>query len=726
MDNKFEMKDIKEKKVEIKNENFDRKNEDCKFENIDEIFNLKKKFSKLIFNYQLFFLIISFLLILISSFLLFKSYKSFYDKKSKFKTHIKEIGFNVIISGFLFSFIPVFIIKKLIPRYSIIVISIYYFIIFFFNNGNTYEDHGIYNNIGFFFVTLYFYTIYLSLIWIIKKIRNKNLFILFIFISLLIILFFLFILIHIYNNNFLNKIEPIIIIKLEDDNVNEILIDPQKECLKWGYGLGGKRLENKEESLKNNNSCYMQYPNKCYRFIYDNVFDYSKKENINCPKLNINSREKLINTLKIYNNYDFSSTYNFGYPKTNIMQSNNERIITNFGRLVLSNIYDLDKTENNKKNPEISLSFDKEGKGTVKINIERNETLIKEKRLKYEKIKNKIKYENIFIIYLDSLGRELFYRKLPKTRKIFENYYWDNKNKLKKATSFQFFKYQNFAGWTDINVTPMMYGKKFMETGYNIVDYYNKRGYISLQAGGDCTQTLFALFDWNVNTLKGFYFDYELISLFCDPNFIDLNDPYSDNNNKFGPYSIIRNCLYGKDYFEYIFEYAKQFIYQYKDQPKFMRIFFEDAHEDTQEKIKYIDNSLSDFIQNIIDDYFNERNLIIFVSDHGRSIHNFEQTFIADDGIIEKPIGVLFLIYNDNDNYYNKSGLILNEQKFVTPYDIFMTMLLNFDDINENDKNNKGQELDVEIDGMKRNCYTYDDYNVKDEKTQTFCRCINF
>ena len=274
MDNKFEMKDIKEKKVEIKNENFDRKNEDCKFENIDEIFNLKKKFSKLIFNYQLFFLIISFLLILISSFLLFKSYKSFYDKKSKFKTHIKEIGFNVIISGFLFSFIPVFIIKKLIPRYSIIVISIYYFIIFFFNNGNTYEDHGIYNNIGFFFVTLYFSTIYLSLIWIIKKIRNKNLFILFIFISLLIILFFLFILIHIYNNNFLNKIEPIIIIKLEDDNVNEILIDPQKECLKWGYGLGGKRLENKEESLKNNNSCYMQYPNKCYRFISDNVFDY--------------------------------------------------------------------------------------------------------------------------------------------------------------------------------------------------------------------------------------------------------------------------------------------------------------------------------------------------------------------------------------------------------------------------------------------------------------------
>ena len=53
MDNEFEMENIKEKKVEIRNsmENFERKNEDSKLKNIDEIFNLKKKFSKLIFNF---------------------------------------------------------------------------------------------------------------------------------------------------------------------------------------------------------------------------------------------------------------------------------------------------------------------------------------------------------------------------------------------------------------------------------------------------------------------------------------------------------------------------------------------------------------------------------------------------------------------------------------------------------------------------------------------------
>ena len=70
---------------------------------------------------------------------------------------------------------------------------------------------------------------------------------------------------------------------------------------------------------------------------------------------------------------------------------------------------------------------------------------------------------------------------------------------------------------------------------------------------------------------------------------------------------------------------------------------------------------------------------------------------------MKKSIGVLFLIYNDKDNYYNKSGLILNERKFITPYDIFMTMLLNFNDIEENVKNKKVQELYMKIKKKKLN-----------------------
>ena len=49
-----------------------------------------------------------------------------------------------------------------------------------------------------------------------------------------------------------------------------------------------------------------------------------------------------------------------------------------------------------------------------------------------------------------------------------------------------------------------------------------------------------------------------------------------------------------------------------------------------------------------------------------------------------------------------------------------MTILLNFNNIDESFKN-----IDIEIDVMKRNIYTYDDYNVKGKKTENFCG-INF
>ena len=190
-------------------------------------------------------------------------------------------------------------------------------------------------------------------------------------------------------------IEPdIIVIKNNDENQKEIK-DPHEECLKWGYGLGGVRLENKEDSKKNNNSCYMKYPNKCYRFIYDNVFDFSKNENMNCSNLNKNSRNRLINYLKKYNKNNFSSTYNFAYPLTNSITSDSERTTPNFGKIVLKKIYDLDKAEKDKIHPEITISFDKEGKGKVNINIQRNNELINQKSKKFEKIKNNVRYENI-------------------------------------------------------------------------------------------------------------------------------------------------------------------------------------------------------------------------------------------------------------------------------------------------------------------------------------------
>ena len=84
------------------------------------------------------------------------------------------------------------------------------------------------------------------------------------------------------------------------------------------------------------------------------------------------------------------------------------------------------------------------------------------------------------------------------------------------------------------------------------------------------------------------------------------------------------------------------------------------------------------------------------------------------------------IIYDDKDFYncYNKTALLINQQRFITPYDIHDTMVY----FVANDyiwRSKKGQSLTKEIDGTKRKCDKYiDDF---DNATMSeYCHCINF
>ena len=84
------------------------------------------------------------------------------------------------------------------------------------------------------------------------------------------------------------------------------------------------------------------------------------------------------------------------------------------------------------------------------------------------------------------------------------------------------------------------------------------------------------------------------------------------------------------------------------------------------------------------------------------------------------------IIYDDKDffNCYNKTALLINQQRFITPYDIHDTMVY----FVSNDyiwRSKKGQSLTKEIDGTKRKCDKYiDDF---DNATITeYCHCINY
>ena len=93
--------------------------------------------------------------------------------------------------------------------------------------------------------------------------------------------------------------------------------------------------------------------------------------------------------------------------------------ISDFDNIPVNNI-------NVSTNPEVYIDFsddpnDSDAKyGTIKIDLKKNETLIKEREDIASK-NPKILYKNIFILFIDALSRLNFMRYFPKTMKFLED-----------------------------------------------------------------------------------------------------------------------------------------------------------------------------------------------------------------------------------------------------------------------------------------------------------------
>ena len=92
-------------------------------------------------------------------------------------------------------------------------------------------------------------------------------------------------------------------------------------------------------------------------------------------------------------------------------------------------------------------------------------------------------------------------------------------------------------------------------------------------------------------------------------------------------------------------------------------------------------------------------------------LNSYKNKIIKDDYSYD----VEKIIYDDNEIYlpYNKTALFINQQRFMTPYDIHDTMVY----FVSNDyywKSKKGQTLTEEINGLKRNCENHSfDFQIK-------------
>lgn len=90
----------------------------------------------------------------------------------------------------------------------------------------------------------------------------------------------------------------------------------------------------------------------------------------------------------------------------------------------------------------LKFFFDKNGYGSIKINVTKNETLSKERKIK-AKDKHSL-FNNVLIVYIDAISRNVFQRKLHKLAEYIEQFMPYNTNENEKIYSFPIYEISYF------------------------------------------------------------------------------------------------------------------------------------------------------------------------------------------------------------------------------------------------------------------------------------------
>ena len=599
-----------------------------------------------------------------------------------------KLGIATFFSSLLFSILIKFLIKY--KQWILMIIYSFIFLIKVFSNGGEdMEHHGRFNMLGFFFF-IFFDLIIIKIFEffynLIKKKKYKKFTII---ISIILIIIISFLIIH------------------------------RTACKNFYNGLGGFKVINNETE----DACYLGKPKTCDIPIFSKIslFDYSRfiyscKNRRNDKKKFIKFLNEVNPNLNVTNNtYYFPNTNIFSFEESNwfVMYDN---VFKNIKGNKISGTHD-----------QFWLTFDENDKGHINIDVPYNETLVKEKRKIAEN--NKVKFENVYTIYIDHISRQHFQRKLKKTSKLLD-YMIRNRNAKffneeyskydidNNIDAYQFFKYHCLGYNTPPNYGAMFFGITpfSLNQSKSIMEQFSNKGFITATAVNSCAREAY-------NIVPNFYHvnfypsDYEGSSIFCDPHFFIPEDRYSVYA---GINSKVRRCFYERDTGEYIFEYILKFLETYKHERKFLRLISNDAHEGTGELIKYIDNALHDFLLTIFTKYFDDKTIIIFLSDHGASLVGAYELILSEDKNFEKMLGFLFMFLPKNSSY--NSFVEYNEQRMVTPYDIFGTFIdILYEKEETPDFYFNGQSLLQNINGLERSCKKYNEL-----KDYHFCRCFDY
>ena len=301
----------------------------------------------------------------------------------------------------------------IICKYNLKILKFFIFFIYLFlyliDHHKEIVKHGFYNFILFLLATVLIIILLYFIQFIFSFIKKKQYFIL---ISMIIAIYILYFRIKTYKLNHFS-------------------------CDNWAKGLNNTYIDN----FSKNYPCIINIPkhHSCYISEVGHFFDFTTKYRPTCLDEQIMKKEKVLflKGIQEINFLNISNKNHFGFPLTNnehfkpddygnaFYTGNHSFENDLYKNIILMDLYyqDKEKYYPNISKPEIEILF-KDNVGKLIINIEKNETLIIEREKIINKIKNKniYKYNNVLIMFFDTLSRAHFFRKFPKTTKFFENF----------------------------------------------------------------------------------------------------------------------------------------------------------------------------------------------------------------------------------------------------------------------------------------------------------------
>ena len=597
------------------------------------------------------------------------------------------IGILIFISSFFTTLTIYLILFNNYNKFHLIVIFTIYFCFYLLDHNAEIIKHGLFNIVIFIIITIFLFIIicYLHFLYYLNKNRKYVQLIL-----LNIFLLSLYIIFKIYKLNHFS-------------------------CDSWTKGLNNTVIDN----INKDYPCtiIIPQPHSCYISELGHFLNLVEKFTPTCQDSNLIKfeKKKFLKDLKNVKYFQISKKNNFGYPLTNNEMYNSNlfgniliRGNKSFEKFIKENVVLLDLYEKNKKiyynnisRPETEIHLNNKG-AEILFNITKNKTLIAERKKKINK--NHILYKNVLVMFIDTLSRAHFFRKLPKTTSFLNQFSKYEKDfKKKNMTIFQFFKYHSLKTFTDPNIKAAFYGAKSNGEGTHFVNFFKRNGYIVGRVKTFCEKEI--IFNKKNNSLYNHgTWDHEGLSLGCITTFYDrflitrLSSP-------------VRKCLFGKDLTQHSLKYLETFWSTYLNQNKMFLFETLDGHEPTGELIGYFDETLFHFLNKFYSKGYFKDTVILLFSDHGQHLNGPLYLLDSQDFYSERSLPVLFLIIPNDEKLYKDNlyeNIKINQQIFITPFDIYNTLIhISFGEINQNYKlysNSYGGSLLTKLNYRTRFC----------------------